>query len=95
MLAYLYRLRWQVELIFRTCKSTLRLDQARSDNEYRTQGEIWARLIGAVLVFLWHAHTNAACWLQYGMETRNMALLDQNHPQRPAKDPNQHLGSVV
>jgi hypothetical protein len=69
MMAYLYRLRWQVELIFRTCKSTLRLDQARGDNEYRTQCEIWARLLGAVLVFLWHAHTNAACWLQYGMET--------------------------
>lgn len=68
MLAYLYRLRWQVELIFRTCKSTLRLDQARGDNEDRTQCEIWARLLCAVLIFLWHAHTNAACWLQYGME---------------------------
>lgn len=69
MMAYLYRLRWQVELIFRTCKSTLRLDQARGDNPDRTQCEIWARLLCAVLIFLWHAHTNAACWRQQGMET--------------------------
>jgi len=68
-MAYLYRLRWQVELIFRTCKSTLRLDQARGDNPDRTQCEIWARLLCAVLIFLWHAHTNAACWMHQGMET--------------------------
>jgi hypothetical protein len=68
MIAYLYRLRWQIELIFRQCKSTLRLDQARGDNEHRTQCEIWARLICAVFIFLWHAHTNAACWRQHRME---------------------------
>jgi hypothetical protein len=68
MMAHLYRVRWQVELIFRTCKSLLRLDQARGDNLYRTQCEIWARLICAVLVFLWQAHTNQVCWLQHGME---------------------------
>lgn len=68
MIAYLYRLRWQVELIFRQCKSTLRLDQARGDNAHRTQCEIWARLMCAVLVFLWHAHANAACWGQYRLE---------------------------
>jgi hypothetical protein len=69
MMAYLYRLRWQVELIFRTCKSTLRLDQARGDNPYRTQCEIWARLICAVLIFLWQAHTSAVCWVKYRLET--------------------------
>ena len=69
MIAFLYRMRWQVELIFRTCKSTLRIDQSRGDNEDRTQCEIWARLICAVLIFLWQAHTNALCWLQHRMET--------------------------
>jgi hypothetical protein len=64
MMAYLYRLRWQIELIFRQCKSTLRLDQHRGDNPYRTQCEIWARLLCAVVVFLWHAHANAACWVR-------------------------------
>jgi hypothetical protein len=68
LIAYLYRLRWQVELIFRTCKSTLRLDQTRGDNAHRTQCEIWARLICAVLIFLWHAQANAVCWLQHRRE---------------------------
>jgi len=63
MIAYLYRLRWQIELIFRQCKSTLRLDQARGNNPQRTQCEIWARLLCAVFVFWWHAHANAVCWL--------------------------------
>jgi IS4 transposase len=48
VLAYLYRLRWQVELIFKQCKDTLRLDQSRSDNPWRAQCEIWARLLAAV-----------------------------------------------
>jgi hypothetical protein len=68
MIAYLYRVRWQIELIFRQCKSTLRLDQARGDNPHRTQCEIWARLLCAVFVFLWHTHANAICWLQHRME---------------------------
>jgi hypothetical protein len=68
LLAYLYRLRWQVELIFRQCKDTLRLDQSRSDDPYRAQCEIWARLLAAVLVFLWHTHANAFSWLQHHIE---------------------------
>lgn len=68
VLAYLYRLRWQVELIFKQCKDTLRLDQSRSDNACRVQCEIWARLLAAVLVFLWHTHANAACWHQHHIE---------------------------
>jgi len=68
MIAYLYRVRWQIELIFRQCKSTLRLDQARGDHDHRTHCEIWARLLGAVFVFLWHTHANAVCWLRHRME---------------------------
>ena len=59
MLSYLYRLRWQVELIFRQTKSVLRLDQTESADPSRVQCEIGARLIGAVLLFLWHAHASA------------------------------------
>jgi hypothetical protein len=67
-LSYLYRVRWQVELVFKQCKSVLRLHvtQART-NKYRVQCEIWARLIAAVVVFAWHAHLQAA---------------SQGHPQR-------------
>jgi len=62
ILSYLYRLRWQVELVFRVCKWVLRLDQTESENPCRVQCEIWARLLAAVLVFNWHAHANAASW---------------------------------
>ena len=62
VLAYLYRLRWQVELVFRVCKWVLRLDQTLSDNPCRVQCEIWARLLAALLTFNWHALANAHCW---------------------------------
>ena len=65
MLSYLYRLRWQVELIFRQTKSVLRLDKTESNNPNRVQCEIWARLISAVLLFLWHAHASAECSLRH------------------------------
>lgn len=61
MLSYLYRLRWQVELIFRQTKTVLRLDKTESENPNRVQCELWARLICAVLLFIWHAHTSAQC----------------------------------
>jgi hypothetical protein len=68
LMAYLYRLRWQVELAFRQCKSVLRIHQTRSEQPSRVQCEIWARLLGAVIVFAWHAHANAICWATRGCE---------------------------
>ncbi len=68
MMSYVYRMRWQVELIFRQMKTVMRVDQARSGNPHRVQSEIWARLICAVLLFLWHAHANAECWRRYRCE---------------------------
>lgn len=68
MMSYLYRLRWQVELIFRQTKSVLRLDKSESQAPNRVQCEIWARLIGAVLLFLWHAHASAQCSLRHRCE---------------------------
>ena len=68
LLAYLYRVRWQIELIFRQAKSVLRLDKTESENPARIQCEIWARLLCAVLLFLWHAHASAQCWLQHASE---------------------------
>jgi hypothetical protein len=68
MMSYLYRVRWQVELIFRQIKSVLRLDQTESENPCRVQCEIWARLTCAVLLFLWHAHASAECWVRYRCE---------------------------
>ena len=68
LVAYLYRVRWQIELIFRQAKSVLRLDKTESENPARIQCEIWARLLCAVLVFLWQAHASAQCWFQHAAE---------------------------
>ena len=68
MMSYVYRLRWQVELIFRQAKSVLRLDKTESHDPHRVQSEIWARLICAVLLFAWHAQASAACWQRHACE---------------------------
>ena len=68
VLSYLYRVRWQIELIFRQCKSVLRLDVTESGNPDRVVCEIWARLLAAVVLFWWHAHTGAVCWQKHGCE---------------------------
>lgn len=58
---FLYRVRWQVELVFKQFKSVLRLHVLPSQNPARVQCEIWARLLMAVLTFTWYQHLNAAC----------------------------------
>jgi hypothetical protein len=67
-MAYLYRVRWQVELIFRQTKSVLRLDKSESQDACRIQCEVWGRLLAAVLLFWWHAHASAECWLRHQRE---------------------------
>jgi len=42
--------RWQVELLFKLWKSYLRVDECRSQNPWRILCEIYAKLIGAVMV---------------------------------------------
>jgi hypothetical protein len=66
--SYLYRMRWQIELILRPCQWGLRLAATASANPHRVQCEIWARLLAAVAIFLWHAHAGASCWQQHGSE---------------------------
>lgn len=65
VISYVYRVRWQIELVFKQCKSVLRLDVTLArTNSFRVQCEIWARLIAAIVAFAWHAHLQAACWGQ-------------------------------
>lgn len=65
---FVYRVRWQVELVFKQFKSVLRLDVLPSANSARVQCEIWGRLLMAVLTFVWHQHLNAACLQLYERE---------------------------
>jgi len=65
---FLYRARWQVELIFKQWKSVLRLDVLPSDNPDRVQCEIWGRLLLGVLTFVWYQHANVACLAQHDRE---------------------------
>lgn len=67
-LGYVYRVRWQIELIFKQLKSILRLDDVPTAKEHRQRCEVWARLLGGVLLFSWHRHTNAACAAAHGCE---------------------------
>ena len=47
--AVLYRLRWQIERLFRLWKETLQIDSWRTQNPGRILCEVWAKLIGALL----------------------------------------------
>ena len=67
-LGYWYRVRWQIELVFKQFKSVLRLNVLPSQNECRVQCEVWARLLNALLTFVWYAHANAASLHLYGRE---------------------------
>jgi hypothetical protein len=62
VLGYVYRLRWQIELVFKQFKSVLRLDWVAGENPFRLLCEVWARLTSAVLLCLWHRHANAVAW---------------------------------
>jgi hypothetical protein len=88
-MAYLYRVRWQVELVFKQCKSFLRIDQTKAKtNIYRIQSEIWARLLAAVVLFGWHAHLQAAAAPHRGREISfaKVARWLQQHGMSVARD---------
>jgi hypothetical protein len=67
-LAYLYRVRWQIELVFKQWKSVLRLNVLASQNASRVQCEVWARLLAALLSFVWYQHANIAALENYQRE---------------------------
>jgi hypothetical protein len=65
---YLYRVRWQIELVFKQLKSIFRLEALPSQNDSRVQCEVWARLLCALLLFVFHRHANTLCWAQHQRE---------------------------
>ena len=85
--SYLYRVRWQVELVFKQFKSILRLDVLVSKNPARVQCEIWGRLLLALLTFVWYQHLNAVCLKEHECEISfaKVAKLLQQHGQSLVK----------
>lgn len=47
-----YGIRWQIELLFKVCKSQAELDHVRSWSAARVQCQLYARLLG-VIIFQW------------------------------------------
>jgi IS4 transposase len=45
----LYRLRWQIELVFKTWKSNLNLHKIHNMNKIRIECMLWVKLIGILL----------------------------------------------
>lgn len=85
--SYLFRVRWQVELVFKQWKSVLRLQVLKSRNASRVQCELWARLLCALLTFVWHQHANAHCLEHHQSEISFLKLAKhlQQHGQTLAR----------
>lgn len=62
MVFSLYRLRWQIELVFKQLKSVLRIHLSNTAKEYRLKCEILGKLIMAVIIHGIHSSLNATLW---------------------------------
>lgn len=64
----LYRLRWQVELLFKRLKSILNLDRLRAKDPVLAQVYLLGKLVGALLLEDWTADlmadSDVACWFE-------------------------------
>jgi len=58
----LYRLRWQIELVFKQLKGVLRVHSSNTAKQYRLKCEIYGKLIMAVLIHGIHSSLNANMW---------------------------------
>jgi hypothetical protein len=62
-LAYhLYRVRWQIELLFKQLKSVVRIHKSDTGIEHRLRCEIYGKLIMAVLIHRVHAFAQGDLW---------------------------------
>jgi hypothetical protein len=63
IMAYdLYRVRWQIELLFKQLKSVMRIHQAATGIEDRLRCELYGKLIMAVLIHRIHAFLQGELW---------------------------------
>ncbi len=69
MIRSIYRIRWCVELIFKSWKSILRMHQSNvRKNSYRLKCELYAKLILAVITHTIHQHLQHYMWNKKGRE---------------------------
>jgi len=68
MVRTVYRLRWQIELIFKQMKSVLKIHHCTTQKEERFLCETYGKLIGAILVHVLHARASSLAWEQDGAE---------------------------
>lgn len=58
----LYRLRWQIELVFKQLKSVLRIHSSHTTKIYRLKCELYGKLIMAVIIHGIHSSMNSTMW---------------------------------
>ncbi|BCM91559.1 hypothetical protein IAD21_03434 [Abditibacteriota bacterium] len=80
-MSVLYRVRWQIERLFRLWKETLQVDHWRTQNPHRILCEVYAKLIGALLtqqltVFCaWHVPNRSLVKCAHTIAGHALALL--------------------
>ena len=62
MAYHLYRVRWQIELIFKQLKSVMRIHKSDTGLDNRLRCELYGKLIMAVLIHRVHAHLQNGLW---------------------------------
>lgn len=58
----IYRIRWQIELIFKQFKSTFQINKCNTKNKYRLLSEIYGKLILCVIVSKVHGKLHSELW---------------------------------
>ncbi len=62
MVWHIYALRWQIELLFKQIKSTIKIHHSNTANEYRLKCEIYGKLIMAIFIHRIHGKINTKLW---------------------------------
>lgn len=57
-----YRIRWQIEIMFKQFKSILQLHKINTGNEHRLLCEVYGKLIAAVIISKIHSSLNIELW---------------------------------
>lgn len=57
-----YRIRWQIEIMFKQFKSILQLNKINTGNEHRLLCEVYGKLIAAVIISRIHSSLNIELW---------------------------------